>query len=178
MQISKMNFACTVVATLVVINIAALGQQQTASAAIAPVPPAVLVAKKVFISNAGADSGLFPQPFSGDPGRVYQQFYADVQSMGRYDLVARPEDADLVFEVRLIAPYGPSNDSKQKGASDPLPMFRLVIYDRQSHYILWALTESIELAYLQKTHDRNFDSALAKLVDDLKKLTTPAAATP
>ena len=31
----------------------------------APVPSAISTAKKVFISNAGADSGLFPHPFSG-----------------------------------------------------------------------------------------------------------------
>ena len=32
-----------------------------------------------------------------------------------------------------MAPYGPSNADKQKGASDPLPMFRLVIYDIKTH---------------------------------------------
>jgi hypothetical protein len=31
------------------------------------VPPALLTARTVFVSNAGADSGLFPSPFSGDP---------------------------------------------------------------------------------------------------------------
>jgi hypothetical protein len=42
---------------------------------LAPVPPPLLNAKKVFISNAGADSGLFPHPFSGDPDRPYNQFF-------------------------------------------------------------------------------------------------------
>jgi len=36
--------------------------------------------------------------------------------------------------------------------------------DRRSHYVLWALTESIERANLQKTHDLNFDVALSTLV--------------
>jgi hypothetical protein len=40
-----------------------------------------------------------------------------------------------------MAPNGPAIADKQKGASDPLPM--LVIYDRPTHYVLWALTESI-----------------------------------
>ena len=43
-------------------------------------------------------------------------------------------------------------------------MLRLVIYDRPTHYVLWALTESIDPAALQKTHDHNFDEAVANLV--------------
>jgi hypothetical protein len=145
--------------------------QQPASVAIAPVPPPLLHAKTIFISNAGADSGLFPHPFTGDPDRAYNEFYANVESWGRYELVAAPAEADLVFELRLVAPSGPSNADKSKGASDPLPMLRLVIYDRPTHYVLWALTESIAPAALQKTHDHNFDEAVANLVLDAGRLT-------
>jgi hypothetical protein len=148
----------------------AANAQEPLPAGGAPVPPALLTAKKIFISNAGADSGLFPHPFSGDPGRAYDQFYAAMQNWGRYECVADPSEADLVFELRLTAPNGPTNANKQKGASDPLPMLRLVILDRKTHYVLWALTESIEQANLQKTHDRNFDQALTALTLDLKKL--------
>jgi hypothetical protein len=149
----------------------ALVAQQAAPMATAPVPALLLDAKTLFISNAGADSGLFPHPFSGDPDRAYNEFYANVMSWGRYQVVASPAKADLVFELRLMAPNGPSNANKQKGASDPLPMLRLVIYDRPSHYVLWALTESIAPATLQKTHDHNFDEAIANLVLDAGRLT-------
>jgi hypothetical protein len=142
------------------------------AASLAPVPPALLNAKTVFISNAGADSGLFPHPFSGDPDRPYNQFYAAMQSWGHYQLVADPSEADIVFELQLIAPPGPSSGNKVNGASDPVPMFRLVIYDRKTHYVLWALTESIWIALLQKTHDNNFDSALNAITADLKRLTS------
>jgi hypothetical protein len=145
--------------------------QQVAPVAIAPIPPMLLNAKKIFISNAGADSGLFPHPFSGDPDRAYNEFYANVESWGRYELVSTPGEAELVFELQLTAPNGPSNANKQKGASDPLPMLRLAIYDRATHYVLWALTESIAPATLQKTHDHNFDEAVASLVLDAGRLT-------
>ena len=135
----------------------------------APVPPGLLAAKKVFVSNAGSDSGLFPHPFSGIPERPYQEFYADLQASGLYQLVENPSDADLVFELRLTAPYGPSTADKAKGASDPLPMIRLVIFDRQTHYVMWALTESIEGAFMQKGHDNNLDEAIEALVTDLKQ---------
>ena len=140
------------------------------------VPPALLAAKTVFISNAGADSGLFPSPFSGDPDRAYQEFYTIVQSWQRYRLVTDPSQADIVLELRLTAPNGPQSPNKSTGASDPLPMFRLVIYDRSTHYTLWALTESIERANFQKNHDKNFDVALEELTNDLKRLTTQGAA--
>ena len=135
------------------------------------VPPALLMAKTVFLSNAGADSGLFPQPFSGDPNRGYEGLYAALKTSAKHELVDDPSKADLVLELQLTAPNGPSQGSKQNGASDPLPMFRLAIYDRQTHYILWTLTESIDVAVLQKTHDKNFDQALLDLTYDFDQVT-------
>jgi hypothetical protein len=135
------------------------------------VPPALLEAKTVFLSNAGADSGLFPQPFSGDPNRGYAGFYTALQNSGKHQLVDDPGQADLVLELQLTAPNGPSSGNKQNGASDPLPMFRLTVYDRHTHYVLWALTESIDVAFLQKTHDKNFDQALANLAYDFDQIT-------
>jgi len=146
----------------------------------APVPAAILTAKTIFVSNAGADSGLFPEPFSGDTDRAYNQFYDSLKTNGGFTLVDDPSHADLVLELSLQAPSGPSEPSKQKGASDPLPMFRLTIYDRKSHYVLWTFTNSINLALLQKTHDRNFDEALAEILGDFLHLAgkAPTAARP
>lgn len=144
----------------------------------APVPSAILAAKTIFVSNAGADSGLFPSPFSGNTSRGYNQLYAALKASGQFELVSDPGEADLVLELQLIAPNGPSEANKAKGASEPLPMFRLVVYDRKTHYALWTLTRSIEIAYLQKTHDRNFDDALSALLLDFETLAgkAPAAA--
>jgi len=154
--------------TALVLALAAIG----AHAQQAPVPPAILSAKTVFVSNAGADSGLFPHPFTGGESRGYDQFYTALRTWGHYNLTDSPATADLVFEIQLIAPNGPSSGNKINGASDPLPMFRLTIYDRKTHYILWALTSSIDPAALQKTHDKNFDDALNLLVNDLKTVVT------
>jgi hypothetical protein len=115
-------------------------------------------------------------PFTGGQDRAYNQFYSDLERWGHYEIVSDPQQADLVFELQLTAPLGPAEASKQKGASDPWPMLRLVIFDRKTHYVLWALTESIEPANLQKTHDHNFDEALATLILDLKNLINSARA--
>jgi hypothetical protein len=138
----------------------------------APVP-AKLMGKSVFLSNAGADSGLFPSPFSGGPSRAYDYLYAALKKDGTYVLVTDPAQADLVFEIRVTAPSGPQNPNKVYGAGDPLPMARLVVYDRPTHYILWADTQSIDVALKQKTHDVNFDRALDRLLIDLKSVVSP-----
>jgi hypothetical protein len=153
--------------------------QQPATDAAAPVPAKLYTAKKIFLSNAGADSGLFPHPFSGSSDRGYNQLYAALQSSKQFTLVSDPAEADLVLQLQLVAPSGPKDADKTKGSSDPLPMLRLTIFDRGTHYILWTLTESIEGANLQKTHDRNFDEALNALANDFKQLTSKdSAATP
>ena len=151
--------------------------QSPASPAAGPIPPALRVARRIFVSNGGADSGLFPHPFSGDPNRAYRQFYAALNTGMQWELVGDPAQADLVLELRLTAPYGPADPNKQKGASDPLPMLRLVVYDRKTHYVLWAMTETIGEANLQKSHDRNFDDAVTAIVQDFRQLAgrTPAA---
>jgi hypothetical protein len=95
-----------------------------------------------------------------------------MKKWGRFDLVSDPSDADLLFELRLFAPSGPTNPNKQKGASDPLPTFRLAILDRKSNFTLWAVTESVEQANLQKTHDRNFDDALTALLSDIQTISS------
>lgn len=152
--------------------------QQTLPPSPAPVPTALRAARTAFVSNAGSDSGLFPEPFSGDPDRPYATFYQDLKTSGQLQLVNDPSAADLVLELRLFAPNGPSNPQKVKGASDPLPMLRLVIYDRKTHYALWAFTESVEQAYLQKTHDRNLDDAISRLVADFERICNPPPTAP
>jgi hypothetical protein len=145
-----------------------------------PVPPAIPGAKTVFVANAGADSGLFPEPFSGDEDRGYTEFYAALKAAGAYTLVGDPSQADLVLELHLNAPYGPSNPNKPNGTADPLPQFRLTIYDRKTHYVLWTITQSIDAAYMQKNHDKNFDEALAAVLQQFLQVAgkTPAAQGP
>jgi len=150
-----------------------------AQAAPGPVPAAILSAKTLFISNGGGDAGLFPEPFSGDPSRGYNQLYAALKASGNYQLVNDPAQAGLVLEIKITAPYGSLRDNKVAGNADPLPMFTLTIYDRSTHYALWTLTRTVEYAYLQKTHDHNFDTALAAIASQFEALTgKPPAATP
>jgi hypothetical protein len=49
-------------------------------------------------------------------------------------------------------------------------MLRLVIYGRRTHYVLWAFTESVDAAILQKTHDRNLDQAITRIAGDFENV--------
>lgn len=160
-----------VMTTWLLQGVAVFAQDQPGATPSAPIPAELLSARKIFVSNAGADSGLFPHPFSGDPNRGYNQLFAGLHALAQFELVSSPAQADLVLEIRLMAPYGPNSPNKQNGAADPLPMFRLVVYDRPSHYVLWTFTNTVEVALKQQTHDRNFDQAISDLVADFQALT-------
>ena len=69
------------------------------------------------MSNAGADSGLFPEPFSGDPNRPYSEFYAALKAAGQFALVDDPGQANLVLELRLVAPNGLTALARERSQS-------------------------------------------------------------
>lgn len=167
-------FWCRIAAGSAIVMCAAALNGQAAPTANG-VPVGLVNAKSVFVSNGGADAGLFPEPFSGDPNRPYFGFVKALQAAHLYDHVDDPAQADVVMEIQLLAPTGPVHTSKQLGSADFLPFFKLTIYDRKTHYVLWTITEPIEFAFLQKTHDKNFDDGLSHLVDDLQALSKSGA---
>jgi len=144
--------------------------QNPAPAPSGPVPPAIVQAKSVFVSNSGSDIDLFPgiyseghqlpYLFNGDESRPYSEFYSALAATRDYQLAADPSQADLVLELQLRAHPAP-----QLGAPGPLAELRLVVYGSQSHYVLWTITQAIEPANLQKNRDKNFEEAITNLLD-------------
>ena len=139
----------------------------------APVPTQILAAKKIFISNAGEDRYSYDEPlFDGGPDRTYNQFYAAMKNLARYELVGTPGEADLLFEIRFTSPqqYQGNEHSLVDSRFRLDPQFRLVIRDPKTNAILWGVTEHAEWAILQSNRNKNFDKAMAKLVSDLQVL--------
>jgi hypothetical protein len=139
----------------------------------APVPVQIAAARKVFISNAGGESFetvIDEIVFNGGPDRPYNQFYAAVKTWGRCELVSSPSDADLVLEISWVL--------TDTGLRLPvLGQLRLVIIDPKTHVTLWNLTEYVRGALLLGNRDKNFDQAMTTIVNRLKILMVPAAAT-
>ena len=152
---------------------------QQAKTAAAPIPAQISAAKRVFVANAGGDSPSTEDPlFAGGPDRAYNQFYAAMKTWGKYELVNSPADADLLFDIRFMLPSMAQpvfkGDSMGAGAFDP--QLRLEIRDPRSTAILWGFTEHLQWAILKANRDKNFDLAMARLVDDTQKLSAQATA--
>ena len=151
-----------------------LRAQSTKDVPVAPVPAQITIAKKVFISNAGVD-GISLAAFErlGDTNRPYNQFYAAMKNWGRYEMVSAPSDADLVFEIRFSAPLTDAGDK----ATFYAPQLGVTILDAKTHFILWTLAQPVGGALRKSTFLKNLDQGMAKVMDDLKTLTTPASTT-
>ena len=149
---------------------AVLHAQHNAPVQPGPVPAQISSAKKVFISNAGGQCNLFGNPtFSGRPDRTYDELYAEMKSWGRYELTSAPADADLVFEINLTCELLP--DAKGLAAQ-----FRLLVIDPKTHILLWGFTQQLPVALLLSNRDKNFDEAMASLMERLKRLPGQTAA--
>ncbi len=154
-------------------------QQKSKDVPAAPVPVQITEAKKVFIANAGQENNPQASLYSGGLDRTYNQFYSALKNWGHYELVPSPADCDLVLEVRFTdALVGRKVfNGTSYGAKDD-PQFRLVIMDPKTKIALWAFTEHVESARSQANRDKNFDQAMARIVDDVKNLVgQPATAT-
>jgi len=137
----------------------------------APLPAQILSAKRVFIAYSGAENLSLPlmTVFSGKSDRVYNEFYALMKDWGRYDLVSSPAQADLVFTI----------GQEFSGLRAPeIGRVRLDIRDPRSNVLLWSLHEYVQAAIFQGHRDKNLDKAMAVIVDGVKDLAAPPAATP
>jgi hypothetical protein len=136
----------------------------------APVPTQIAAAKKIFISYAGTQipyaSGEAFQDYSGDPDRAYYQFYAALKSLGRYELLSTPANADLILEIEM-----PSQLFAAAKGTENVYVLRVRILDPASHVTLWGFERSISNAITQKNRDKNFDQTLNGIVQDFVALT-------
>lgn len=141
-----------------------LAAQEKGLASPAPVPSPILTGKKVFISNGGLDGPAFVAFRKlGDVNQPYNAFYTAMASWGKYALVASPIDADLVFEIRFIAPFVGGNNI-------PEPQMNLIIYDAKTRFVLWTILAPVDGAFRKATFIRNVNQGIATLMVDLKSL--------
>jgi hypothetical protein len=142
----------------------ALPAQQTAAAA-APVPAQIAAAHAVFVSNGGGSN--YFNIFTGGPDRAYNSFYADLEKSNRYQLVGAPSQADLIFEIRAIAPaVGGAHDTVSYN-----PQLILSIIDPNTHAALWTTSVNVFALGTRKRRDRQFDASMAVLMDKLGEIT-------
>jgi hypothetical protein len=136
----------------------------------APVPTPLLNGKKAFISYELGDVTAFPDAYSGGPERAYSEFYSAMKAWNRYDLVADPNDADVVFAVRFV------------DSPNTVPQIRIGIADAKTHITLWGFVEQVDFKFRKKNRDTAFTDSVKLLVTDIQTLigqnATPPPVTP
>jgi len=175
---SSMLKAKTVFAALALVlsAVQAARAKDTKEVSPAPIPTQITTAKSVFIAYAGGEENPSDSQFNGGPDRAYNQFYAEMKTWGRYDLVTAPVDADLIFELRFTQPrVGSDPQAAIKVDVVYDPQLRIVIRDPKTQAVLWGFTEHVQWAILQGNRDKNFDQGMARVVADIKSLAARAA---
>src|SRR4051812_38888940 len=163
-----------IVSAVVCFLAAATAAAQVTATASAPVPSIIGTAQRVFISNAGSDSyqagGYFRREgYTGGPNRFYNQFYEAMKTWGRFTLTDSPTNAEVVYEVRFADP-AVDQTSHDAGNYRYDPQLDLNLLDPQTRVVLWSLTEHIAPALTVGGANKNFDSAVARIVTRVKGL--------
>src|SRR3984957_18385996 len=68
-----------------------------------------------------------------------QRYLRGAANLGRYKLVNSPEQADLVFQLRNIAPITDATGNHGGVYSVTSPAFQLTILDPKSNIALWTI---------------------------------------
>lgn len=153
---------CITLALILTLTPALPAQQVTPGPA--PIPPQIAAARTVFVSNGGG--GNFFDQFTGGPDRAYNSLYADLQQSGHYQLVNSPNQADLIFQIRAIAPAVNNGDVVSYN-----PQLILSILDPQTRAVLWTTSANVRALGTQKRRDQGFDQSMAVVVDKLAQVT-------
>jgi hypothetical protein len=138
---------------------------QEQNAGNAPVPPQILNAHTVFVSNGGGSN--YFDIYDGGANRAYNTFYSELKRTGHYELAATPSQADVIFEIRAIAPA----IGDEHGAVAYNPQLILTIRDPKTNTVLWTASSNVRAIGAKKRRDRGFDQSVAVLVDKLAEVT-------
>lgn len=130
----------------------------------APIPRQVLRARTVFVANGGGSN--YFEMYDGSYNRAYNTFYRDLKRIGHYQLTSSPARADVILEIRAIAPASSDNDT-----TDYNPQVVLTIRDPHTTAVLWRESANVRGFGTRKRRDRQLDQAVAVLVDKLAVLT-------
>jgi hypothetical protein len=137
MHVSIGKFICFTLA-LACFTVQTARAQQTTPAA--PVPSQIQQAQTIFLTNSGSDPN-----FPIDATKAYNDIYAALQTWGRYKLVSSPDQADLVFQLKGIAPITDVSGNRGGVYSITSPAFQLTILDPKSNIALWTITSPVNV---------------------------------
>ena len=132
----------------------------------APLPSAIVNAKKVFLTNGGGSD------------LAYDTFYSEIKNWGKYEIVGSPEDADLIVEISYHVEHGGTrvwstnntyNGTTQVHSTQIVdPQLVLTIYDAKTKNSLWETIDHRRLARREKNREKETINSAQRLVDELR----------
>jgi hypothetical protein len=131
----------------------------------APVPSQIQQAQTVFLTNSGADPN-----FPINATKAYNDIYAALKTWGRYKLVSSPEQANLVFQLRDIAPITDVTGNHGGVYSVTSPAFQLTILDPKSNIAIWTITSPVNVTGKNQVFARWVSISETNLVSRIKVL--------
>jgi hypothetical protein len=137
MNVTLRKLLCFTLALFLASTPLTRAQQTTLSA---PVPSQIQQAQTIFLTNSGSDPN-----FPIDATKAYNDIYAALQTWGRYKLVTTPDQADLVFQLKGIAPITDVSGNRGGVYSITSPAFQLTILDPKSNIALWTITSPVNV---------------------------------
>jgi hypothetical protein len=160
MNVTLRKLLCFTLALLLASTPLTRAQQTTP---LAPVPSQIQQAQTIFVTNSGSDPN-----FPIDATKAYNDIYAALQTWGRYKLVNSPEQADLVFQLKGVAPITDVSGNRGDVYSVTSPAFQLTILDPKSNIALWTITSPVNVTGKNQVLERWVSISEANLVSRVK----------
>ena len=129
------------------------------------VPSQIQQAQTILLTNAGADAN-----FPIDETKAFNDIYTALQTWGRYRLVSSPQQADLVFQLRDVAPITGVSGDDSNVHSFTSPAFQLTILDPKSNITLWTITSPVNVVGKSQVLARWVSISETNLVSRVKVL--------
>jgi hypothetical protein len=104
------------------------------------VPSQIQHAQTIFLTNSGSDPN-----FPIDATKAFNDIYTELQTWGRYKLVNSLDQADLVFQLKGIAPITDVSGNRSGVYSVTSPAFQITILDPKSNIALWTITSPVNV---------------------------------
>lgn len=132
----------------------------------APLPTAIVNAKKAFLTNGGGSD------------LAYDTFYSEMKNWGKYEIMGSPEAADVIMKISYHVEHNGTRvwstsntyDGTTQVHSTQLidPHLVLTIYDAKTKNPLWETIDHRRLARREKNREKETINSAQRLVDELK----------
>ena len=131
----------------------------------APIPAQIAAARNIFLVNNGADANF---PITAQD--AYTRVYSALQAWGHFQIVNSPDQADLVFQLRDIAPITGVYGDRTGAYAINSPAFQLAIKDPKTNVTLWTINSPVEVTGRKAARERWLNIAVTNLVSRVKVL--------